>query len=189
MGAYRCIYWIKNSSYTEKMMPVIQIASAFPANFLFPFVVIFISHYNLNPNIALSFLMILGTQWYILFNVIAGTSAFPADLKESANIFRVKGWLWWKNIILPGIFPHIVTGVITAYGGAWNASIVAEIVSWGNVRISATGLGLYITNAANASDYSLVAIGVVVMSLYVIVISRLVWRPLYNLSVSKSKLS
>ncbi|ABV79320.1 ABC-type anion transport system permease component [Rickettsia bellii OSU 85-389] len=188
-GAYRCIYWIKNSSYTEKMMPVIQIASAFPANFLFPFVVIFISHYNLNPNIALSFLMILGTQWYILFNVIAGTSAFPADLKESANIFRVKGWLWWKNIILPGIFPHIVTGVITAYGGAWNASIVAEIVSWGNVRISATGLGLYITNAANASDYSLVAIGVVVMSLYVIVISRLVWRPLYNLSVSKSKLS
>ncbi|KJV89579.1 ABC transporter permease [Rickettsia bellii] len=124
-----------NSSYTEKMMPVIQIASAFPANFLFPFVVIFISHYNLNPNIALSFLMILGTQWYILFNVIAGTSAFPADLKESANIFRVKGWLWWKNIILPGIFPHIVTGVITAYGGAWNASIVAEIVSWGKMCV------------------------------------------------------
>lgn len=89
-----------NNRYTEKMIPIIQIASAFPANFLFPFVVIFISHYNLNPNIALSFLMILCTQWYILFNVIAGTSAFPTDLKESANIFRVKGWLWWKNIIL-----------------------------------------------------------------------------------------
>lgn len=178
-----------NPKLAEKIAPLVQFAAAFPANFLFPFAVIIISHYQLNANLWVSPLMILGTQWYILFNTIAGTSAFPSDLKESAKIFHVKGWLWWKRVMLPGLMPYIITGIITASGGAWNASIVAESISWGDTTITAKGLGSYIVEAASKSEYHRIAAGIVVMSLYVIAINRFLWRPLYKIASSKGQLN
>jgi len=123
--------------------------------------------------------MILGTQWYILFNVIAGASAFPSDLKEAAQSFHVAGWRWWRDVILPGIFPYYVTGAITASGGSWNASIVAEVASWGDTKLSATGIGAYIAQATEAGDFRRVVLGISVMCILVTLFNRLVWRPLY----------
>ena len=117
---------------TQIVQPVAQFLAAFPANILFPLVVSLIVLWDLNPDIWLSPLMVLGTQWYILFNVIAGASTMPKELRDAADNFGVKGWLWWKKVALPAVFPYYVTGAITASGGAWNASIVAEVASWGN---------------------------------------------------------
>jgi NitT/TauT family transport system permease protein len=134
---------------------------------------------HLNADIWLTPLMVLGTQWYILFNVIAGASAFPGDLREVADNFRVQGALWWRKVILPGIFPYFVTGAITASGGSWNASIVAEVASWGDTKLTAHGLGAYIAQATDAGDMARVVLGVVVMSAYVVLFNRLLWRPMY----------
>jgi NitT/TauT family transport system permease protein len=123
--------------------------------------------------------MILGTQWYILFNVIAGASAIPNDLREAAGMFGVRGWQWWRQVALPGIFPYYVTGALTASGGSWNASIVAEVVTWGDHHLRAHGLGAYIADATTAGNYPQVALGIGVMSLFVLGFNRLVWRPLY----------
>ena len=114
------------------MQPIAQFLAAFPANLLFPVVVFVIVAWKLNPDIWLSPLMILGTQWYILFNVIAGASAMPAELRYAAENFRLRGWLWWRKVALPGVLPYYVTGAITASGGSWNAAIVAELASWGD---------------------------------------------------------
>ena len=124
----------------EKVQPVAQFLAAFPANLLFPLAVYLIVRFDLSPVIWLSPLMILGTQWYILFNVIAGASAFPTDFREAAKTFRIHGWRWWRDVMLPGIFPYFVTGAITASGGAWNASIVSEVVSWGPTKLNGVGL-------------------------------------------------
>ena len=126
------------------VQPVAQFLAAFPANLLFPVAVSAIVAFGLNPDIWLSPLMILGTQWYILFNVIAGASALPSELRDVGTNLRVGGWLWWRRIALPGVFPFYVTGAITASGGSWNASIVAEVASWGDQRLEAHGLGAYI---------------------------------------------
>jgi NitT/TauT family transport system permease protein len=123
--------------------------------------------------------MILGTQWYILFNVIAGASAFPTDLREAAGSFHLRGWRWWLKAILPGIFPYYVTGAITASGGSWNASIVAEVASWGNTHLMAKGLGSYIAQATEAGDFPRVVLGIIVMCVLVTLFNRLLWRPLY----------
>jgi NitT/TauT family transport system permease protein len=165
--------------WAERLQPVAQFLAAFPANVLFPFAVIAIVHWRLDPNIWLSPLMVLGTQWYILFNVIAGASAIPTDLREATGMFRVKGWQWWRQLALPGIFPYYVTGALTASGGSWNASIVAEAVSWGDSKLTAAGLGSYIANATAAGDFPRVALGIAVMSVFVILFNRLLWRPLY----------
>jgi NitT/TauT family transport system permease protein len=143
---------------------------------------------RLNPNIWLSPLMVLGTQWYILFNVIAGASAIPSDLKEAAGVFGVRGWQWWRSVILPSIFPYFVTGAITASGGSWNASIVAETVSWGNERLEAAGLGSYIARATAAGDYARVTLGVGVMSIFVIILNRALWRPMYTFAERRLRL-
>ncbi len=172
----------------KKIEPIAQFLAAFPANLVFPLAVILIIRYHLNANIWLSPLMILGTQWYILFNVIAGTNAFSVDLLHASNMLHIKGKLWWQKVILPGILPYIVTGGITAAGGAWNASIIAEVVSWGHYHIAAQGLGAYITQATLSSDLPRVAIGIGIMSLYVITLNNLVWRPLYNFAAEKAKL-
>ncbi len=163
----------------ERVQPLAQFLAAFPANLLFPLAVHLIVRWRLDLNIWLSPLMILGTQWYILFNVIAGTTAYPTDLLEAAGEFRFRGWQWWRRAILPGIFPYFVTGAITASGGAWNASIVAETVSWGSRTLSAQGLGTYIARMTLAGDYPRIVLGVAVMSLYVVLFNRLLWRPLY----------
>jgi len=163
----------------EKVQPLAQFLAAFPANLLFPIAVFLIVRFDLAPKIWLSPLMILGTQWYILFNVIAGASAFPSDFREAAASFRIPGWRWWRDVMLPGIFPYYVTGAITASGGAWNASIVAEVVSWGSTRIDGGGLGAYIARMTEAGDYPRIALGIAVMSVLVVSVNRLLWRPLY----------
>jgi NitT/TauT family transport system permease protein len=172
-----------------KIQPLAQFLAAFPANLLFPVFVIVILHYQLNPDIWLSPLIVLGTQWYILFNVIAGASAFPNDFREAAANFRIRGWLWWRKVMLPGIFPYYVTGAITASGGAWNASIVSEYVSWGQDKVVAHGLGAYIAETTAAGDFPKITLGVVVMSLFVVAFNRLVWRPMYAIAENKLRLN
>ena len=166
--------------WAERVQPAAQFLAAFPANVLFPFAVVAISTLHLDPNIWLSVLMVLGTQWYILFNVIAGATAIPTDLKEASGIFGIRGWQWWRQLALPAIFPYFVTGALTASGGSWNASIVAETVSWGSTKLEAAGLGSYIANATTAGDYPRVALGIAMMSLFVILFNRTVWRPMYR---------
>jgi len=163
----------------ECVQPLAQFLAAFPANVLFPFAVIAIVATGANPNIWLSPLMVLGTQWYILFNVIAGASAFPTDLREAAQVYRLRSWTWWRRVMLPGIFPYYVTGALTASGGSWNASIVAEMASWGSTHLKAFGLGSYIAEATTAGDLPRVVLGIAVMSLFVTVFNRALWRPLY----------
>jgi len=136
-------------------------------------------YFHGNPDIWLTPLMILGTQWYILFNVIAGASAFPGDLQEAAANFRIGGWLWWRRVILPGIFPYYVTGAITASGGSWNAAIVSEVVTWGQTKLVAHGLGAYIAQATSDGATGKVVLGVAVMSAFVLSFNRVLWRPMY----------
>ena len=170
------------------VQPVAQFLAAFPANLLFPIVVSGIVAWQLNPNIWLSPLMILGTQWYILFNVIAGAAAIPAELRAVAVNLRVRGWLWWRRIALPAVLPYYVTGAITASGGSWNASIVAEVASWGNEHLQAEGLGAYIAEQTDAGDFHHIVLGIAVMSLFVVVINRVFWRPLYRYAERKFRL-
>jgi NitT/TauT family transport system permease protein len=172
--------WIgQRPRLAEALQPVAQFLAAFPANLMFPIFVVVIVRYHLSPDIWLSPLMVLGTQWYILFNVIAGTTAFPGDLKEAAASLRLTGWPWWKNVMLPGIFPYYITGAITASGGSWNASIVAEVASWGDTHLTAHGLGAYIAQATDAGDFPRLVLGIAVMSFYVVALNRVLWRPLY----------
>jgi NitT/TauT family transport system permease protein len=174
--------------WAEKIQPLAQFLAAFPANLLFPVAVVLIVHFSLNVDIWVSPLMILGTQWYILFNVIAGASAFPTDLREAASTFHIRGWQWWRTVILPGIFPYFVTGAITASGGAWNASIVSEYVKWGDTTLTAHGVGAYIAKMTEAGDYPRIVLGIVMLSLFVTVFNRALWRPLYRLSERKLRL-
>lgn len=165
--------------------PVAQLLAAFPANLFYPFVVVFIIKYSLNPNIWLTPLMILGAQWYILFNVIAGASSLPKDLLQVVDNLGVSGWLRWSKLLLPGIFPYYVTGAITAAGGAWNASIVAEVATWGKDTLVADGLGAYITYYTTEGNFSHIALGIGMMCCLVLVFNRLIWRPLYVYAVSR----
>jgi len=161
-----------------RAQPIVQFAAAFPANLLFPVVVAGIVAFHGNPNIWLTVLMALGAQWYILFNVIAGASAIPGDLREAGRSLSLRGALRWRTLILPGILPYYVTGALTAAGGAWNASIVAEIAQWGSVKLVAAGLGSYIAQASEAGDLPRVVLGVTVMSLFVLALNRVLWLPL-----------
>ena len=170
------------------VQPVAQFLAAFPANLLFPVAVFGIVTFSLHPDIWLSPLMILGTQWYILFNVIAGASLMPSELRNAAQNFQVGGWLWWRRVALPAVLPYYVTGAITASGGSWNASIVAELASWGDMRVEAHGLGAYIADATAAGDFHGIVLGVATMSVFVVVINRLFWRPLYYYAERKFRL-
>ncbi|MFM0395196.1 ABC transporter permease [Paraburkholderia phytofirmans] len=172
----------------EKFQPLAQFLAAFPANLLFPVFVIAIVRFHLNPDIWLSPLIVLGTQWYILFNVIAGATSYPNDYREAAKNFHIRGWQWWRQAILPGIFPYYVTGAITASGGAWNASIVAEFVQWGDTKVAAHGLGSYIAQSTAAGDYPKIIVGIAVMSLFVTLFNRLLWRPMYAYAEAKLRL-
>jgi len=167
------------------VQPIAQFFAAFPANLLFPVVVILILKYQLNVNIWTSPLMILGTQWYILFNVIAGTAVIPRNLHHAVGTLNVRGWLWWRRLILPGIFPYYITGAITAAGGAWNISIIAEAVNWGSTHLRATGLGAYIAEVSTQGDFPRLALGIAVMSIYVLALNRFMWRPLYNVAIAR----
>ena len=174
---------------TRTVQPIAQFLAAFPVNLLFPIVVSAIVLLKLNPNIWLSPLMVLGTQWYILFNVIVGASSLSADLRYAGANLGVRGWLWWRRIALPAVFPFYVTGAITASGGSWNASIVAEVADWGNKHLTAAGLGAYIANATSAGDFPRTVLGIAVMALFVVVLNRLFWRPLYARAERKFRVS
>jgi NitT/TauT family transport system permease protein len=181
--------WIGfNPRVSRVMQPIVQILASFPANFLFPFVTILLLNTGFPIDIGAVFLMSLGAQWYILFNTISGATSIPNDLREAARIFRVKGWQLWRTLIIPGIFGYWVTGGITAMGGAWNASIVAEIVGWGDKTLTAHGLGAYIAQATTVGDWPRIFLGVGVMSIYVVGINRLFWRRLYSLAETRFKL-
>ena len=171
------------------VQPIAQFMAAFPANLLFPIAVYGIVTWRLNPDVYLSPLMILGTQWYILFNVIAGASTIPAEMRYVAANFKVTGWLWWRKVALPAVLPFYVTGAITASGGSWNAAQVAELANWGSTEVRARGLGAYIADAAAAGNFHQIVLGVGVMSLFVVVINRLFWRPLYYYAERKFRLT
>ena len=166
----------------QKIQPIIQFVAAFPANLCYPFFVIVIVYYHLNVEIWLTPLMILGTQWYILFNVIAGASMIPRDLCLVADNFGVHGWLWWRRLALPSIFPFYITGAITAAGGAWNASIVTECVNWGGTTLRATGLGEYIQMNTILGYFPEIALGTLIMCIYVLFFNHILWRPLYRMA-------
>jgi NitT/TauT family transport system permease protein len=170
---------------TLVVQPVAQFLAAFPANLLFPVAVSAIVTLHLDPDIWLSPLMILGTQWYILFNVVAGASAIPSELRDVGTNLQVRGFLWWRRIALPAVFPYYVTGAITASGGSWNASIVAEVASWGEQHLQAHGLGSYIAQATEAGDFHRVVLGIAVMSGFVVLLNRVLWRPLYGYAERK----
>ena len=172
----------------HRAQPIVQFAAAFPANLFFPPVVFLIKTYSLNPEIWLSVLMILGAQWYILFNVIAGTLALPTDYQYAASNFGVRRWLWWRRLILPAIFPAYVTGAITASGGAWNASIVSEVAQFGPDKFQATGIGAYIAHYTADGDFPRIVLGVTMLSLFVLTFNRLFWRRLYAVAEERLRL-
>ena len=173
----------------ERVQPAAQFLAAFPANVVFPIAVVGILTFHLDPDIWLSFLIIFGTQWYIVFNVIAGASAFPNDLREAASNFRISGLTWWMKVMIPGIFPYYVTGALTASGGSWNAAIVAEYVRWGNDKVAAAGIGAYIAQATEAGNFPKIVLGVGMMSIFVILYNRFLWRPLFSYAERRLRLS
>jgi NitT/TauT family transport system permease protein len=172
----------------DRVQPIVQFLAAFPANLFFPAAVVAILHFRLNPEIWLSPLMILGTQWYILFNVIVGTTALPQELQRAAENLGVRRSLWWRRVILPAIFPAYVTGAVTAAGGSWNASIVSEVVQWGDTTLVATGIGAYIARTTAEGDSARIALGISVLCLYVLAFNRLLWRRLYDLAAERLRL-
>ncbi|RFB80049.1 ABC transporter permease [Methylovirgula sp. 4M-Z18] len=193
------IFWVPVSVWiglrprlASFIQPAAQFLAAYPVNLLFPIAVPLMAMFNLNPDIWLSPLIVFGTQWYIVFNVVAGASAFPNDLREVSANFHIKGWQWWKNVILPGIMPYYFTGAITASGGSWNAAIVAETVKWGDQTYSAHGIGAYIADASASTDdnaFQKVVLGTVMMSIFVILFNRLFWRRLYAYAERKLRVA
>ena len=168
--------------------PVVQVAASFPAPMLFPIVIAALAHFGVGLNYGCILLMLLGTQWYILFNVIAGAMAIPGDLREAATSFRLSRWQKFKALYLPASFPYLVTGWVTAAGGAWNASIVAEYYDLGTTTLSTFGLGATVSKAAYDRNLTLLAAGVLLMSAIVVIFNRLVWKPCYNLAYTRYSL-
>ncbi|MFA6076329.1 MAG: ABC transporter permease subunit [Negativicutes bacterium] len=181
--------WIgTNPRAAKTMQPIVQIAASFPSNMLFPFVTLLFLRFGANFDIGCVALMMMGTQWYILFNVIAGAMAIPNDLHEAGAVFKLRGWSRWKKLILPSIFPFLITGAITASGGAWNASIVSELVNWHDKTLQATGIGAYIADVTNKGEWNGIIWGTTVMCVFVVITNRLLWRKLYSLAESKYRL-
>jgi NitT/TauT family transport system permease protein len=181
--------WIGlNPRVARLAQPVVQVLASFPANFLFPFATLAFIKLGISINIGGILLMALGAQWYILFNVIAGASAIPSDLREAMEVLGVSGWQRWKRLIMPGILSSYVTGGITAAGGAWNASIVAEVVTYHHTTLTATGLGAYIVQASDTGNKAKLICGIGVMAIYVVGLNRLFWRRLYRLAETRYSL-
>ena len=178
--------WIGlNPRFASRVQAIAQFLAAFPANLMFPVAVLGIVRFGLNPDVWLSPLMILGTQWYLLFNVIAGASTIPTELRYAAQNLGLSGWLKWRRYLLPAIFPSFVTGAITATGGSWNASIVAEYVSWGDTTLKAHGIGSYIAEMTATGDFPRIALGIGVMCVFVMGLNHFVWRRLYQMAENR----
>jgi len=174
-----------NPKLSRIAQPIVQIFASFPANMAFPIIIILYLKLDISMQIGAIPLMMLGTQWYVLFNVIAGAMAIPSDLKEAANMLKLTRFQTWRNLILPAVFPFLVTGCITASGGAWNASIVSEIVSWHGHTLKASGLGELISQATTQGQWPEIMWGIIVMCLLVVLVNRLLWRRLYALAEKK----
>ncbi|HKV01987.1 MAG TPA: ABC transporter permease subunit, partial [Ktedonobacteraceae bacterium] len=168
--------------WSRRLQPVVQVVASIPATAIFPVLLLALVALPGGLSFAAILLMLLGTQWYILFNVIAGAMAIPSDLREAATIYHATRWRKWRTLILPAIFPYLVTGMITATGGAWNASIVSEYVQFNNHTVSTLGLGASIASAAAAANYSVLLAATLLMAIVVVVINRLLWRRLYALA-------
>jgi NitT/TauT family transport system permease protein len=182
--------WIGfNPKVAQYMQPVVQIFASFPANFIYPFVIVVFLDTGISLNYGSVLLLLLGTQWYVLFNVIAGASAVPSDLKEAMDNLGVHGWERWRRMIIPAIFPAYVTGAITAAGGAWNATIVAEFVVYNRHQLVASGLGSFITQATATNNFHAIIAGILVMSVYVTGLNALLWRRLYAIAETKYALA
>jgi NitT/TauT family transport system permease protein len=177
-----------NPKWAYRAQPLVQVAASVPANTVFPILFVVLLSIPGGLNIASVLLMLLGTQWYVLFNVIAGAMSIPSDLREAAVVYQVTGWRRWRTLILPGIFPYLVTGMITATGGAWNASIVSEYVSYKGHKVMTLGLGALIADSADRGDFPLLLAGTLVMAAIVITGNRLVWRRLYTLAEARFRL-
>lgn len=165
--------------------PIVQVVASFPANMLFPLVALVYIQWHINFQVGAIPLMMLGTQWYILFNVIAGAMSIPNDLKEATKVLHLTGWERWKQLLLPSIFPYLVTGCITASGGAWNASIIAEFVAWRHTTLIASGIGSFITQATDKGHWPDIILSIVMMAAMVTLINRVLWRPLYRLAETR----
>ncbi len=177
-----------NPRFAKVMQPLVQLAASIPATALFPVILLVLIRLRGGVEIAAMLLMLLGTQWYILFNVIAGAMAIPTDLKEVAQIFRFDAFDRWRHLILPGIFPYLVTGLVTASGGAWNASIIAEYFHFQGRIVQAPGLGSTISSASDAGHFNVLLASTLIMATVVVLINRLVWRRLYRLASTRFKL-
>jgi NitT/TauT family transport system permease protein len=182
------VYIGSNPKFARVAQPLAQMAASIPATALFPVILLFLIRLRGGLEIAAMLLMLLGTQWYILFNVIAGAMAIPTDLKEASQIFQFNSWDRWRYLILPGIFPYLVTGMVTASGGAWNASIVAEYFHFQGRIVSAPGLGSTIASASDSGRFDILLASTIIMATVVVLINRLVWRKLYRLASTRFKL-
>ena len=174
-----------NSKVAKRVMPVVLVLSAFPTNFVFPLVAFFFVRYHVAIDFGSVFLLTLGAQWYVLFNVIAGAASIPVDLRQMAEIMGLKGWSKWRQVYLPAIFPAWVAGAVTASGGAWNASIVCEYVQWGDSVMKAHGIGAYIAEMSQTGHQGKVLFGAAVMCLFVVATNRLLWQRLSNLAETR----
>ena len=175
--------------WSERLQPVIQVVASFPAPMLFPLVTIALVLLHVPFTGGCIALMLLGSQWYILFNVIAGASAIPAEMKEVARVYRVSRWHTWTRLYMPAVFPYLLTGLVTAAGGAWNATIVSEYVSVKDHTYTAFGLGSLISEATSQADFPLLAAGVTTMAVAVVLINRLFWKRLYRLAEERYSLN
>ncbi|WP_223833121.1 ABC transporter permease [Streptomyces venezuelae] len=181
--------WIgMNPRVNRIAQPIVQVLASFPSNFLFPLAVVVLGASGISLNWGAIALMALGAQWYVLFNVIAGASSIPGDLREASDDLGLRGWLRWRKFILPAVFPSYTTGALAASGGAWNASIPGELVSYGTTTLTAVGIGTYITQATDSGDFARNFLGAVLMSVYVVVINRLLWRRLYRFAQQRCAL-
>jgi NitT/TauT family transport system permease protein len=170
------------------IQPIVQLVASVPATALFPMIVLLLTRMGGGLAIGSIVLMLLGTQWYILFNVIAGATALPTDLKEVCAVFKFGRWERWRKLILPGIFPYLITGFVTASGGAWNASILAEYFHLNGQTFSTTGLGAVVSDAADKGNYPVLLVATMLMALIVLTINRLLWRRLYRLASTRFRL-
>jgi NitT/TauT family transport system permease protein len=182
------VYIGLNPRAAKILQPIVQVAASVPATAVFPVILLFLIKLGGGLNIGAIFLMLLGTQWYILFNVIAGASAIPLDLIEAAKLYGVKGFRRWKVLILPGIFPYLITGLITATGGAWNSTIVSEFVTFGGETVKTTGLGSLISESTISGNFGLLLLSTVVMAAIVVSINRLLWKRLFMIAQEKYRL-
>jgi len=177
-----------NARLAAVIQPIVQVVASVPATALFPIIILLLTRIGGGLSVGSIVLILLGTQWYILFNVIAGAIALPSDLKEVCGVFQFPKWERWRTLILPGIFPYLITGFVTASGGAWNASILAEYFHLNGKTYSTTGLGAVVSNAADTGNYPVLLVATMLMAAIVLTVNRLVWRRLYTLASTKFRL-